>query len=100
MLNLTPQRRKASAKVEQNLITTKPATNFFLAKTKINPEIAKFDMWKWQNKESLIERHPPRSPICHFIRFFFFSTNQAIPPYTRATLRKTAKTKKSTIAII
>ena len=101
MLNQTPQRWKASAKVEQNLITTKHATNFFLAKTKINPEIAKFGMWKWQNKESLIERHPPRSPIRHFIRFFFFfSTNQAIPPYTRATLRKTAKTTKSTIAII
>ncbi|WP_315182445.1 hypothetical protein, partial [Alloprevotella tannerae] len=72
----------------------------FYAKTKIIPETVKFDMQKWQNKENLIERHPPRSPICHFIRFFFFSTNQAIPPYTRATLRKTAKTTKSTIAII
>ena len=91
MLNLTPKRWKASAKVEQNLITTKHTTNFFYAKTKIIPEMAKFDMQKWQNKESLIERHPPRSPIRHFIRFFFFSTNQAIPPYTRATLRKTAK---------
>ena len=50
MLNLTPQRWKASAKVEQNIITTKPATNFFPAKTKINPEMAKFDMWKWQNQ--------------------------------------------------
>ena len=51
MLNLTPRRRKASAKVEQNPITTKPATNFFYAKTKIIPEMAKFDMQKWQNKE-------------------------------------------------
>ena len=100
MLNLTPKRRKASAKVEQNPITTKHTTNFFYAKTKIISGTAKFDMQKWQNKESLIERHPPRSPIRHFIRFFFFSTNQAIPPYTRATLRKTAKTTKSTIAII
>ncbi len=50
MLNLTPQRWKASAKVEQNIITTKHATNFFYAKTKINPEMAKFDMWKWQNR--------------------------------------------------
>ena len=46
MLNQTHQRWKASAKVEQNLITTKPATNFFYAKTKIIPEMAKFDMWK------------------------------------------------------
>ena len=37
MLNLTPQRWKASAKVEQNIITTKPATNFFYAKTKFVP---------------------------------------------------------------
>ena len=36
MLNLTPRRRKASAKVEQNLITTKPATNFFLRKNENN----------------------------------------------------------------
>ena len=50
MLNLTPQRWKASAKVEQNLITTKPVTNFFYAKTKIISEMAKFDMWKWQNQ--------------------------------------------------
>ena len=46
MLNLTPQRWKASAKVEQNTFATKHTTNFFLAKTKINPEIAKFDMQK------------------------------------------------------
>ena len=38
MLNLTPQRWKASAKVEQNLITTKHATNFFLAKSENNTE--------------------------------------------------------------
>ena len=50
MLNLTPQRWKASAKVEQNTFATKHTTNFFLAKTKINPEMAKFDMWKWQNQ--------------------------------------------------
>ena len=48
-LNQTPQRWKASAKVEQNLIATKPATNFFYAKTKIISEMAKFDMQKWQN---------------------------------------------------
>ena len=36
MLNLTPKRRKASAKVEQNLITTKHTTNFFLRKNKNN----------------------------------------------------------------
>ena len=36
MLNLTPKRRKASAKVEQNIITTKPATNFFLRKNENN----------------------------------------------------------------
>ena len=51
MLNLTPQRRKASAKVEQNPITTKHTTNFFYAKTKIISGTAKFDMQKWQNKE-------------------------------------------------
>jgi len=62
--------------------------------------MAKFDMQKWQNKVITIERYRLRSPIRHFIRFFFFSTNQAIPPYTRATLRKAAKTTKSTIAII
>ena len=62
--------------------------------------MAKFDMQKWQNKVITIERYRLRSPIRHFIRFFFFSTNQAIPPYTRVTLRKTAKTTKSTIAII
>ena len=55
MLNLTPKRRKASAKVEQKYIATKPATNFFYAKTKINPEIAKFDMQKWQNKRKTAE---------------------------------------------
>ena len=43
-LNQTPRRWKASAKVEQNTFATKHTTNFFLAKTKINPEIAKFDM--------------------------------------------------------
>jgi len=37
MLNQAPQRWKASAKVEQNPITTKPATNFFYAKTKFVP---------------------------------------------------------------
>ena len=36
MLNQAPQRRKASAKVEQNIITTKPATNFFLRKNENN----------------------------------------------------------------
>ena len=46
MLNLTPQRWKASAKVEQNLITTKHAHKLFYAKTKIISEMAKFDMWK------------------------------------------------------
>ena len=49
LLNLTPQRWKASAKVEQNIITTKYTTNFFYAKTKIISEMAKFDMQKWQN---------------------------------------------------
>ena len=44
MLNLTPQRWKASAKVEQNIITTKYTHKLFYAKTKINPEIAKFGM--------------------------------------------------------
>ena len=38
MLNLTHQRWKASAKVEQNPITTKPVTNFFLAKSENNTE--------------------------------------------------------------
>ena len=51
MLNQAPQRWKASAKVEQKYIATKPATNFFYAKTKIISGIAKFDMQKWQNKE-------------------------------------------------
>ena len=50
MLNLTTQRWKASAKVEQNLITTKHAHKLFYAKTKIIPEIAEFDMQKWQNR--------------------------------------------------
>ena len=36
MLNLTPQRWKASAKVEQNLITTKHARKLFLRKNKNN----------------------------------------------------------------
>lgn len=34
MLNLTPQRWKASAKVEQNLITTKHAHKLFTQKRK------------------------------------------------------------------
>ena len=55
MLNQAPQRRKASAKVEQNIITTKPATNFFYAKTKIISETARFDMQKWQNKRKTAE---------------------------------------------
>ena len=46
MLNQAPQRWKASAKVEQKYIATKPATNFFYEKTKIIPEMAKFDMQK------------------------------------------------------
>jgi len=32
MLNLTPRRWKASAKVEQNIIAAKYTTNFFLRK--------------------------------------------------------------------
>ena len=36
MLNLTPRRWKASAKVEQNPITTKHTTNFFLRKNENN----------------------------------------------------------------
>ena len=36
MLNLTPKRRKASAKVEQNIITTKPAHKLFLRKNENN----------------------------------------------------------------
>ena len=55
MLNQAPQRRKASAKVEQNIITTKPATNFFYAKTKIISGTAKFDMQKWQNTRKTAE---------------------------------------------
>ena len=51
MLNLTTQRWKASAKVEQNLITTKHAHKLFYAKTKIISEMAKFDMRKWQNRQ-------------------------------------------------
>ena len=46
MLNLTTQRWKASAKVEQNNITTKHTHKLFYAKTKIISEMAKFDMWK------------------------------------------------------
>ncbi|WP_315024199.1 hypothetical protein, partial [Alloprevotella tannerae] len=38
MLNQAPQRRKASAKVEQNIIAAKHTTNFFYAKSKIVPE--------------------------------------------------------------
>ena len=55
MLNQAPKRWKASTKVEQNIITTKPATNFFYAKTKIIPEMAKFDMRKWQNTRKAAE---------------------------------------------
>ena len=55
MLNQAPQRWKASAKVEQNPITTKHTTNFFYAKTKIIPEMAKFDMQKWQNTRKTAE---------------------------------------------
>lgn len=55
MLNLTPQRRKASAKVEQNLIAAKYTTNFFYAKTKIISEMARFDMRKWQNTRKTAE---------------------------------------------
>jgi len=36
MLNQAPQRWKASAKVEQKYIATKPATNFFLRKNENN----------------------------------------------------------------
>ena len=34
--------------------------------------MARFDMQKWQNKVITIERYPLCSPICHFVRFFFF----------------------------
>ena len=51
MLNQAPRRWKASAKVEQNIITTKHTTNFFYAKTKIISEMARFSMQRWQNKE-------------------------------------------------
>jgi len=34
--------------------------------------MVKFDMQKWQNKVITIERYRLRSPIRHFIRFFFF----------------------------
>ena len=61
MLNLTPKRRKASAKVEQNPITTKHTTNFFYAKTKIISEMAKFDMQKWQNKRKNIPKWGEKS---------------------------------------
>ena len=61
MLNLTPQRWKASAKVEQNPFATKHTTNFFLAKTKINPEMARFDMQKWQNKRKNIPKWSEKS---------------------------------------
>ena len=44
MLNQTPQRWKASAKVEQNLITTKHGHKLFYAKTKIIPQMTRFDM--------------------------------------------------------
>jgi len=54
MLNLTTQRWKASAKVEQNIITTKYTHKLFYAKTKIISEIAKFDMQKWQNTKKTI----------------------------------------------
>ena len=50
MLNLTPQRWKASAKVEQNIITTKYTHKLFYAKTKIISEMTEFDMQKWQNR--------------------------------------------------
>ena len=36
MLNQAPKRRKASAKVEQNIITTKHTTIFFLRKNENN----------------------------------------------------------------
>gem|GEM_PF-5677970 len=51
MLNLTTQRWKASAKVEQNTITTKHSHKLFYAKTKIISEMVKFDMQKWQNRQ-------------------------------------------------
>ena len=54
MLNLTPRRLKASAKVEQNIITTKYTHKLFYAKTKIISEMAKFDMQKWQNTKKTI----------------------------------------------
>ena len=50
MLNLTPKRRKSSAKVEQNLITTKPATNFFLRKNENNSKENK--IWHAEMAES------------------------------------------------
>ena len=55
MLNLTTQRWKASAKVEQNNITTKHTHKLFYAKTKIISEVARFDMRKWQNTRKTAE---------------------------------------------
>ena len=61
MLNQAPQRWKASAKVEQKYIATKPATNFFYAKTKIISEMARFAMWKWQNQRKNIPKWSEKS---------------------------------------
>ena len=61
MLNLTPRRRKASAKVEQNIIAAKHTPNFFYAKTKIISGTAKFDMQKWQNQRKNIPKWSEKS---------------------------------------
>ena len=61
MLNQAPKRRKASAKVEQNIIAAKYTTNFFYAKTKIIPEMARFDMQKWQNQRKNISKWSEKS---------------------------------------
>ena len=71
MLNQAPQRWKASAKVEQNLITTKPATNFFLRKNENNSGDGKIwhaEMaeYKKNNLKPGLEKRPLLLPFPSF----------------------------------
>ncbi|WP_298766790.1 hypothetical protein, partial [uncultured Alloprevotella sp.] len=69
----------------------------FYAKTKIISEMAKFDMQKWQNKESLIERLPPALLFATSYAFSFFRLTRLFHLTQELLYGRPQKTTKSTI---
>ena len=80
MLNLTTQRWKASAKVEQNIITTKHSHKLFYAKTKIISEVTKFDMRKWQNQRKYGRKQTKKGKENSVRVRLFIAQNPRSPP--------------------